>query len=268
MKNVPSLCRLSLLVLATIALNSTAADAQGPVGPPVPLPNQLEFPSEDSVTSAGVLGAGGGGAMFITDQQISETFNAPGIAPFTESQWVFQMSSCVDPTVVNTFDVFINGVLIGEYEYQNPTGGMVTIDFDLTFQHPLISGPDFTLSIVATSTVPPGLCSWNWFPGGLVTLGSGSTAPIFRRGDANDDSTFDVSDMVFGLAALFIPGSPIVECLDAADLNDDGAFDVSDTVYGLAALFIPGSPPPVEPIACGTDATPSAIDCALYESCP
>lgn len=267
MNSMPTLRLVALLFVSALALSPVLTWAQGPVGPPVPLPNQLEFPSADSETSVGPLGAGGGGAMFIAGQEISETFNAPGIAPFTESQWVFSMSSCVDPTVVNTFDVFINGVLIGEYQYQNPAAGTVTIDFDLTFQHPAITGPDYTLTIVATSTVPPGLCSWNWFPDGLITF-NGVQAPIFRRGDVNDDSVFDVSDMVFGLAALFIPGSPIVECLDAGDLNDDGAFDVSDTVYGLASLFIPGSPPPADPTACGSDTTPSAIACGLYESCP
>lgn len=95
------------------------------------------------------------------------------------------------------------------------------------------------------------------------TLGMG-----FRRGDTNGDGVADVSDVVFALAALFIPGAPQPTCSDAADVNDDGLVDVSDAVFALASLFVPGSPPVPEPSpACGIDPTPSdPLDCAL--GCP
>lgn len=96
----------------------------------------------------------------------------------------------------------------------------------------------------------------------------GAVGPVFRRGDANDDGVFDVSDMVFALASLFIPGSDLPPCPKAADANDDGVFDVSDAVFGLAALFIPGSPPTPDPgLACGEDPTDDALPCDV-SSCP
>ncbi|MEM7262806.1 MAG: hypothetical protein AAF488_12505 [Planctomycetota bacterium] len=93
--------------------------------------------------------------------------------------------------------------------------------------------------------------------------------PEFRRGDVNDDAVFDVSDMVFALASLFIVGSDAPPCESAADLNDDGVFDVSDTVYGLASLFIPGAPlPPAPAAACGEDPTDDPLECLASSVCP
>lgn len=64
----------------------------------------------------------------------------------------------------------------------------------------------------------------NW----TVTLTGGAAGGGFRRGDANDDGAFDVSDPVFTLAALFIPGSSASTCADASDTNDDGQPRVYD----------------------------------------
>ncbi|MEM7262805.1 MAG: hypothetical protein AAF488_12500 [Planctomycetota bacterium] len=55
----------------------------------------------------------------------------------------------------------------------------------------------------------------------FLLSGGGPTGPVFRRGDVNDDGVFDVSDMVFGLASLFIPGSDFPPCVSSADLNDE-----------------------------------------------
>ncbi|MEM7263706.1 MAG: dockerin type I repeat-containing protein [Planctomycetota bacterium] len=92
---------------------------------------------------------------------------------------------------------------------------------------------------------------------------------LFRRGDANADGVFDVSDTVYSLAALFIIGSDPPSCAESADVNDDETFDVSDVVYALAALFIPGSlpPPPPGPQSCGSDAQPT-LGCLGASGCP
>ncbi|MEM7262446.1 MAG: hypothetical protein AAF488_10690 [Planctomycetota bacterium] len=91
----------------------------------------------------------------------------------------------------------------------------------------------------------------------------------FRRGDANADSAYDISDAVFTLAALFTPGSPAPSCADSGDSNDDGAFDISDAVFTLAALFTPGAPAPSAPAPnCGGDPTPDSLDCAIFDPCP
>lgn len=117
---------------------------------------------------------------------------------------------------------------------------------DLTWQYRETGSPPFELRFTR-----------------LVVGGGG-----FRRGDANNDTTFDISDPVLALAALFIIGTAPPSCLDAADSNDDGTFDISDPVYSLASLFIPGSPPPPSPgpDVCGTDPPPS-LGCLEY-GCP
>ncbi|MEM7261309.1 MAG: hypothetical protein AAF488_04910, partial [Planctomycetota bacterium] len=96
------------------------------------------------------------------------------------------------------------------------------------------------------------------------------TGDNFRRGDANGDGGYDISDAIYTLAALFTPGSPPPTCADTGDSNDDGGFDISDAIYTLAALFQPGSPPPTDPgpSTCGPDPTDDGLDCADYPACP
>ncbi|MCA8962490.1 MAG: hypothetical protein KDC38_18320 [Planctomycetes bacterium] len=99
-----------------------------------------------------------------------------------------------------------------------------------------------------------------------VDLGLGTG---FIRGDANADGLFDISDAVFTLASLFIPGSSLPTCLDSADSNDDELMDISDAVYSLAALFIPGSLLPFAPHpGCGSDPDGSSLDCQEFAACP
>ena len=56
------------------------------------------------------------------------------------------------------------------------------------------------------------------------------------RGDANSDSTVDISDVVKTLMFLFGGGSE-PDCHDAADANDDGSLDVSDGLFTVTRLF-------------------------------
>ncbi len=71
----------------------------------------------------------------------------------------------------------------------------------------------------------------------LFGFGSGETsAPVFKRGDANSDSTVDISDVVKTLMFLFGGGSE-PDCHDAADSNDDGSLDVSDGLFTVTRLF-------------------------------
>lgn len=99
--------------------------------------------------------------------------------------------------------------------------------------------------------------------------GGASGGPQFRRGDANDDGLFDVSDCVYSLAALIIVGAPQPPCIAAGDANGDGLFDISDPVFALAAIFIPGSPTTPAPgsMSCGVDPNP-VLACDTYTSCP
>lgn len=77
----------------------------------------------------------------------------------------------------------------------------------------------------------------------------------FKRGDANDDDSIDIGDVMFMANYLFASGA-VPGCLDAADANDDGIVDISDPTYLLFHLFVPGAPQPPEPFPMsGTDLT-------------
>ncbi|MCA8959290.1 MAG: hypothetical protein KDC38_02205 [Planctomycetes bacterium] len=104
----------------------------------------------------------------------------------------------------------------------------------------------------------------------LQVMDSGGGGEVFRRGDANDDGGFDISDAIFTLAALFTPGAPLPSCADAGDANDDGGYDISDAIYTLAALFTPGAPLPPAPgtSTCGPDPTMDGLACAVTNQCP
>lgn len=102
-----------------------------------------------------------------------------------------------------------------------------------------------------------------------LEIASSAPTPSFRRGDANDDGSVDVSDAVFTLDSLFVSGAPAA-CDDAVDSNDDGTIDISDAVTLLGALFVAGSPPIPAPGStdCGADPTPDSIDCGASSACP
>lgn len=97
---------------------------------------------------------------------------------------------------------------------------------------------------------------------------------VFRRGECNDDGTFNIADAVFVLSVLFPPmsGAPTVVCMDACDSNDDGSIDIADAVTALEALFPgPGGPVPLPApgaLSCGEDPTADMLDCSGYTSCP
>jgi hypothetical protein len=92
--------------------------------------------------------------------------------------------------------------------------------------------------------------------------------PGFRRGDADDDARFGLSDAVFTFSALFIPGSPFPGCRDASDSNDDGQINLSDGVFSLNGLFSGGPPPPSPGSAvCGVDPTADDLGCEGFASC-
>ncbi len=84
----------------------------------------------------------------------------------------------------------------------------------------------------------------------------------FLRGDANDDSRFDISDALRVVGHLFL-GEPPPGCLRAADNNEDGRVDLSDAIDGLTELFIA----PSRPRACGEGRAPRALGCGAYSHC-
>lgn len=79
---------------------------------------------------------------------------------------------------------------------------------------------------------------------------------LYRRGDANDDGKFDISDPSFILEYLFRKG-PEPHCLIAADADDSDAINITDAVYLFRYLFKGGEPPPAPFPGCGID--PDAV---------
>ena len=83
---------------------------------------------------------------------------------------------------------------------------------------------------------------------------------LFIRGDANHDSSVDLSDGIFILLWLYL-GGPAPVCGDAADANDDSQVDISDATSIFQFLFIDnqGSWEPFpDP---GMDPTPDFLGC-------
>jgi len=74
----------------------------------------------------------------------------------------------------------------------------------------------------------------------------------FVRGNANGDTTMDITDPIVTLNFLFLGGEGLT-CLDAADGNNDGAVDVTDAIYVLNFLFLGGATIPRPYPACGFD---------------
>jgi hypothetical protein len=105
---------------------------------------------------------------------------------------------------------------------------------------------------------------------GVKVLGSAvEPEDSFRRGDANDDGRFNVTDAVWIIRGV-IGSGPATACADAADANDDGLLDLSDPMYLLEFLFLAGPPPPAPYPDCGSDLTADALRCPLQstQQCP
>ena len=103
----------------------------------------------------------------------------------------------------------------------------------------------------------------------------GETAPErarFRRGDAGDTGSVNISSAIFILSFLFSDSVDTLTCMEAGDVNNDGSVNITDPVNLLNHLFGP-SPPPAPPGLenCGEDpdepGTPGDLGCEAYTSC-
>lgn len=205
-------------------------------------------------------------------------FSAMAFDPLSGELYGFErlLLGVIGSFVVNLYRI---DPATAQYEFIGDGGNFFGLDFDLdghlyacdtgdTIAPPVIAPS--SLSEISTTTgavissVP--IAADNVL---ALAFWQGPTSARFSRGDANADLLVDVSDAVFLLAALFIPGSANLACDDAGDVNDDGGVDVSDAVFLLASLFVPGSPAPPAPTAptCGVDTTTDALDCATA-TCP
>ena len=70
----------------------------------------------------------------------------------------------------------------------------------------------------------------------------GPAAPQFRRGDADDNGSLQLTDGIFILNFLFLGGADPV-CGDAADADNNGAIQLTDGIFILNFLFLGGDSP-------------------------
>ena len=96
----------------------------------------------------------------------------------------------------------------------------------------------------------------------------GPASPQFRRGDADDNGSLQLTDGIFILNFLFLGGSDPV-CGDAADADNNGAIQLTDGIFILNFLFLGGQTPVQPGLECGEDtAQPDdALGCETFNSC-
>lgn len=159
-----------------------------------------------------------------------------------------------------TYDLEFSFIVYG------PAVGQTTLASQIRPEVTLDAGVNYTVYLAGSPFGLPGLP----YTLDLYTVVDSDERPRFRRGDANGDAGYDISDAIFTLSALFVPGALQPSCEDAADSNDDGGVDVSDAVFTLSALFVAGSPEPPAPALtdCGTDPSLDPLGCASYTICP
>jgi hypothetical protein len=137
----------------------------------------LDFPSTTSTLTTyyglfhAPLDSGGGGRGYLAGDGVSQEFDGTGLSSAASSEWQFTMSNFTSPGVTSTFNVLINGTVVGSYSFLSTNANFQgDIPFDLDFSFSPISGPDFILDIVATSTGPTDSGSWDFIAGGTVAL--------------------------------------------------------------------------------------------------
>ena len=94
----------------------------------------------------------------------------------------------------------------------------------------------------------------------------------FRRGDAGDNGTVNISSAILILSFLFTDEVSTLPCMEAGDINNDGSINITDPVNLLNHLFGP-QPPPGPPGLenCGPDpdepGSPGDLGCEQYTTC-
>jgi hypothetical protein len=112
-------------------------------------------------------------------------------------------------------------------------------------------------------------CWWNevFHPdvyGDYVIIEILDTRPRFIRGDLNGDTAVLMSDVVYLMRHLYVPGSPEAVCFDAADANDDGQITYADASHLLRYLYSVGVEPSAPFPDCGPDPTTDGLGCAVH----
>jgi hypothetical protein len=90
--------------------------------------------------------------------------------------------------------------------------------------------------------------------------------PKFRRGDANQDGSVNLTDAVRILLYLF-RGGEMPSCLNAADADDNGRLNMSDPIAILLHLVLGHGPLPEPFSECGWDKGEDLLGCKAFSPC-
>lgn len=182
--------------------------------------------------------------------QVTVTFKLQNLAAFPIDRLLFWVGT--------------SGVTVTPDEFILPPVSPGGFSASLTIQ---ITAPAGTAQACLQATIhdhETGACC----AGKTVCVPMSCGAVEFRRGDANSDFKFDISDGIYILNYLFL-GGPGTTCFDAMETNDDGNVDISDAVAIFGYLFLGrAAPPPPGPNACGPDPTDDNVTCEAYQFCP
>ncbi|WP_372785505.1 PEPxxWA-CTERM sorting domain-containing protein [Phenylobacterium sp.] len=142
----------------------------------------VDFPSPGSTINNGIpLNGGGGGFLSSSGDHLTQWALNTGLTSVTSAVWHFDMSDHVTAGIDSTFNILINDVVVGAYDFVatcvEPCGD-IHHHFDVVTNFAAIAaqiagGQDpnsFHLKLLATSSTGFGGGSWDWLPGGSVTL--------------------------------------------------------------------------------------------------
>jgi hypothetical protein len=246
--------------------------------PPPPFPNPGPDPTPDGLDCANLCVAPANSAVdFLEVSSASgsacEVTAVPIIVTNSQVLFAYQIHLEFNPSVLQVIDADTTGTATGTagadqfgFSKNNVAG---TIEIYCAIDCPRLAGiPPGTNTLVkikfsvdegAPSGVTlldlknvTGLVFWGNlldYAGGNVypTLVDGNFTVQFKCGDVNGDSTVNVSDVVYLINCLFVPGSPPPDPMAVGDVNCDGKVNVNDVVYLINSLFVAGSPPPCGP---------------------
>jgi len=160
-------------------------------------------------------------------------------------------SFTINPAVAITTTSMPSGTEGEAYSYQlissGGTGAITwsDLDSDLAAKGLALSSSGLVSGTPTTS----GTCSFTAVA--EDSTGSNDQQPLsieiaagYICGDADGNGIVEISDAVFLVTFVFVPGSPAPDPLEAGDVDCNEIIEVSDAVYLINYIFVPGSPEP------------------------
>jgi hypothetical protein len=141
----------------------------------VPVATEVSFPTTTSTCAGpdtpGALGSGGGGVRYQTGDSVSQAYarstsSVELVLDFTMSD---ETGGC-SAGVTLDWNVELNGTVVGSYSWVSASASSHTVSETYTYAAIAPVAGEFTIELIATSTVCPGGGSWNWNPGGTATI--------------------------------------------------------------------------------------------------